>query len=44
MVAYLFSQKHIFQTRHMVNPSLGGTIKNHLKEWLNDQKWPNYFS
>jgi hypothetical protein len=26
-----------------VNPSLGGTIKNHLKEWLGNQKWTNHF-
>ncbi len=25
------------------NPSLGGTIKNHLKKWLRNQKWPNHF-
>ncbi len=26
------------------NPSLGGTIRNHLKEWLRKQKWQNHFS
>jgi hypothetical protein len=25
-----------------VNPSLGGIIKNHLKEWLKNQKMPNH--
>jgi hypothetical protein len=25
------------------NPSLGGTTRNHLKEWLKNQKWPNHF-
>jgi hypothetical protein len=25
------------------NSSLGGTSKNHLKEWLKNQKWPNHF-
>jgi hypothetical protein len=25
------------------NPSLGGTINNHLKEWLRNQSWPNHF-
>jgi hypothetical protein len=24
--------------RKWVNPSLGGTIKNHIKEWLRNQK------
>jgi hypothetical protein len=26
-----------------VNPSLSGTIKNHLKEWLRNKKWTNNF-
>jgi hypothetical protein len=26
-----------------VNPSLGGTIRKHFKEWLRNQKWPNHF-
>jgi hypothetical protein len=26
-----------------MNPSLGGTIENHPKEWLWNQKWPNHF-
>jgi hypothetical protein len=25
------------------NPSLGGTIRNHLKEWLRNQKQPKSF-
>jgi hypothetical protein len=25
-----------------LNPSLGGTIKNHIKEWLMKQKKPNH--
>ncbi len=25
------------------NPSLDGTIKNHFKESLRNQKWPNHF-
>jgi hypothetical protein len=23
--------------------SLGGTIANHFKKWLKNQKWPNHF-
>jgi hypothetical protein len=30
--------------RNKVNPSLGGTTRNHLKEWLKNQKHPNHFS
>jgi len=26
-----------------VNPSLGGTTRNHLKEWLRNKKQPNHF-
>ncbi len=26
------------------NPSLGGTTKNHTKEWLRNQNWSNGFS
>jgi hypothetical protein len=26
-----------------VNPTLGGTTRNHLKEWLKNQKQPNHF-
>ncbi len=26
-----------------VNPSLGGTLRNHLKEWLRNKKQPNHF-
>jgi hypothetical protein len=29
--------------RNKVNPSLGGTTRNHLKEWLKNQKHPNHF-
>jgi hypothetical protein len=25
------------------NPSLGGTTRNHIKEWLRNQKQPNHF-
>jgi len=25
------------------NPSLGGTTRNHFKEWLRNQKWLNHF-
>jgi len=28
---------------HWRNPSLGGTTRNHLKEWLRNQKQPNHF-
>jgi hypothetical protein len=34
---------NIIEIRNWVNPSLGGTTKNHLKEWLRDQKWSNHF-
>jgi hypothetical protein len=30
--------------RKWVNPSLGGTTRNHLEEWLKNQKQPNHFS
>jgi hypothetical protein len=29
--------------RNKANPSLGGTTRNHLKEWLKNQKHPNHF-
>jgi len=34
---------NIIEIRNWVNPSLGGTTRNHLKEWLRNQKWSNHF-
>jgi hypothetical protein len=34
---------NIIERRNWVNPSLGGTTRNHLKEWLRNQKWSNHF-
>jgi hypothetical protein len=34
---------NIIEIRNWVNPSLGGIIRNHLKEWLRNQKWLNHF-
>jgi len=33
----------LFKGQVGVNPSLGGTTRNHLKEWLKNQKQPNHF-
>ncbi len=34
---------NIIEIRNWVNPSLGGTTRNHFKEWLRNQKWSNHF-
>jgi len=34
---------NIIEIKNWVNPSLGGTTRNHLKEWLRNQKWSNHF-
>jgi hypothetical protein len=36
---WVISRTHTWK----VNPSLDGTTKNHLKEWLRNQKQPNHF-
>jgi len=36
--------KNISSMHFKVNPSLGGTTRNHLKEWLKNQKQPNHLS
>jgi hypothetical protein len=34
---------NIIEIRNWVNTSLSGTTRNHLKEWIKNQKWSNHF-
>jgi hypothetical protein len=36
-------KKNCYWTTLWVNPSLGGTTRNHPKEFFKDQKEPNHF-
>jgi len=43
---FIIMFKHLYDSKQLYNwaiPSLGDTIKKHLKEWLKNQKWPNHF-
>jgi hypothetical protein len=37
-------QKKFYYILWQANPFLGGTIRNHLKEWFKNQKQSNHFS
>jgi hypothetical protein len=43
-VWWLHCSKHNVVDHFGANPCLGGTTGNHLKEWLKNQKCPNYFT